>query len=518
MTHKKKNPRKTLIDNKKIGCDFIVTKKINNIVYGHKCNDLCVDSKDITNFITKCKKHLNCEQINEYQNTNLVCKHIITQKSGKIDRKGMLCNAFTFDSPDKNYCKSHSNKKHIDEINNKTYMRSFKVRFYPSNKQKIKLEKYFGDTRFTYNSCVDENASDSFEILRKKYVTEYKKKFTFLEETPKEIRAFAVKEYITNVDNIEKAYLRNIEREEFKDKKYKNYNKKQIKKGVMKNRKKRDDQSITINKNSIKIKNKKIYFYTQSFSAEPIKFIENNKKDKKFNKLLESGIIRHDIKIIKTLTQKYYICFVEEQEEEKTKEKGVIAIDPGGRTFMTTYNENESMNIGTNINEKIGKLLNKKEYYIQKKSESKKENTKKKYIKYRHKYNLIEEKIKNTINDLHYKAISKLLMGNSLILIPILNIKKILKSKQLPKRAKEIIKAESHMLFIKRLQEKCEQKGIKCEIVSEYLTTKICGNCFEKNEVGDKKEYNCKYCNIKHERDVNAARNIYILEILKQQT
>ena len=109
-------------------------------------------------------------------------------------------------------------------------------------------------------------------------------------------------------------------------------------------------------------------------------------------------------------------------------------------------------------------------------------------------------------------------MGNSLILIPRLNIKKILKSKQLPKRAKEIIKAESHMLFIKRLQEKCEQRGIKCEIVSEYLTTKICGNCYGKNEVGDKKEYICKYCNIKHDRDVNAARNIYILEILKKTT
>ena len=73
------------------------------------------------------------------------------------------------------------------------------------------------------------------------------------------------------------------------------------------------------------------------------------------------------------------------------------------------------------------------------------------------------------------------------------------------------------MLFIKRLQEKCEQKGIKCKIVSGYLTTKICGNCFGKNEVGDKKEYICKFCNIKHERDVNAARNIYILEILKQK-
>jgi hypothetical protein len=41
------------LDLSKIGCSFIVTKKINSIVYGHKCNYICNLNND------KCKKNIN---------------------------------------------------------------------------------------------------------------------------------------------------------------------------------------------------------------------------------------------------------------------------------------------------------------------------------------------------------------------------------------------------------------------------------------------------------------------------
>ena len=91
----------------------------------------------------------------------------------------------------------------------------------------------------------------------------------------------------------------------------------------------------------------------------------------------------------------------------------------------------------------------------------------------------------------------------------------MIRKKQLPKRVIEILKIENHSKFLSKLKNKCEERNIKCKIVSEYLTTKICGNCFEKNEIGVKKEYTCNFCKILHERDVNAARNIYMLEILR---
>lgn len=212
-----------MLNRNKNGCTFIVTKKSNNLVYGRICNDVVDDNSD-----NKCKKHLNCNFEGEYLKTDMLCKHIITQNSRGKDRKGMLCNEFTFDSINKNYCKKHVNQ-HPEKVNTEnTIIRSFKVRCYPSKEQIKKLDKFFGDVRFTYNKCVEEGANDNFEKIRNKYVTNYKKKYEFLERTPKAIREFAVKEYITNMNNIKKKNERFLKKEKWKAENMKNYKEKKL--------------------------------------------------------------------------------------------------------------------------------------------------------------------------------------------------------------------------------------------------------------------------------------------------
>ena len=216
-----KNKKIILLDENKFCCNFIVTEKINNLIYGRKCSDICLLPEDsfMLNIKERCKKHLKLQQPEQYVNTNLVCKHIITQGSRNLDRSGMICNHFTFDSPDKNYCKAHANKKHEDTTTiGKTFMRSFKVRCYPTKQQKPKLEKYFGDTRYTYNLCVKEKAFGNFINLRNKYVTEYKTKYNFLEKTPKAVREFAVKEYVQSIENNNKKFNFDKKKEIWKSK------------------------------------------------------------------------------------------------------------------------------------------------------------------------------------------------------------------------------------------------------------------------------------------------------------
>ena len=288
-------------------CQYIVTKKVDNVMYGRKCFDKCCGDSD------KCANHV--DKINKKYDILLtdLCKHIITQPSRNADRTGMICNGFLFDSNDAHYCKNHINK-HADTED--TIMQTFKVRFYPSSEQKDKLKHYFGCTRFTYNKCVQEKYTESFENIRDKIVTyksqiityesqliayeerQYKQiignklgelefindtlkipmlayntletknfidKNIFLLKCPKEIRAYGVKEYVTSYKEAFEKYDDKIETNEWKKQENiklgKNKNKiKDIKKPEMKFRTKKGDQSITINKNSVKIKdNNKMY-------------------------------------------------------------------------------------------------------------------------------------------------------------------------------------------------------------------------------------------------------------------
>ena len=508
----------------KKSCKCIVTTKFNKIIYGRECGDIC-------NTYNRCNNHLEAidEEFEEFAINN-TCEHIITQKSGGKDRKGMTCGNFTFDSLHSKYCKSHI-KRH-PEINNSntTLLRTFKVRCYPTKEQQSKLNKFFGCSRFTYNKCISDKVVGDYSDARDKYVTELVKKHEFLKETPKEIRAFTITEYFTGHDNSINKYQSKLETELWKRENIKDYKKKEIKKPIMNFKKKKDSQSITINKDSVNINIKKnviddaniiidreIIIYPTSFSKTPIKIKNNshNKNDKRLVKILKIGCFYHDIKIIRTQTNKYYLCITDDHEKKEiSNEVKVVACDTGVRTFITTYDEQSVNEIGNNISSQISKMLNKKDKLqkIYKKSIIKfKKNliSKKEYYVNKNRYKLHNEKIQNRISDLHNKAIAKL-MEYSLICIPKLNVKQITIQNDIPKISKRVLLTQRHSEFIKRLQEKGELCGKIVKIVDEHLTTKTCSNCFEKYEVKSDKVYNCPSCKLIMDRDINAARNIYI--------
>jgi putative transposase len=335
------------------------------------------------------------------------------------------------------------------------------------------------------------------------------------EGSAKRDKDFAIKEYKTGLETCEKRYDFLVEREKFIKEKNPEYKMKTIKKPTVKFRKKKDNQSITINKDAIHIEKGQVYMYKKSFDESPLLFKKRAyKKDKKLKSLL-NGSIYHDIKIQKNRLNKYYICYTIDVNKNKLNinENNVVACDTGGRTFITTYSEREVLEIGKEINKQIYKIneildLKKQILYIISKVKNKIKN--KRFMS----KNILKDNIKlrNMIDDLHYKAITKL-MEYDLIYIPKLDVKSIIEKDNLPKKAKRELQLLSHSLFLQRLLNKAEILGKKVIICSEDLTTKICGKCFNKNEVNDKKEYKCEVCGIKIDRDINAARNILIKQI-----
>jgi putative transposase len=413
-----------------------------------------------------------------------------------------------------------------NDINN-SKLRSFKARFFPSKELKQILAKSFGGARFTYNLCVKNKIDPnivSAEKTRDQYVTKIINEYNFLKDTPKEIRAFEITEYYKNFNNAHNQYKKQVNKNEYCSQKYQHYKKKNIKKPVLNYKKKKSDQSITINKDAVKIENKKMIIYQNIFGKKPIKF-HKSKKDKKLNSVLNSTIF-HDIKIIKTRTNNYYICFlVDVIEKPKKQEIKLCTIDTGGRTMATVYDEEQILEMGSNISDDITKMIDikdkaRKEYIEQMKKIRSTKRTNKEYgkikkdfIEKKNKYLRIEEKIGNRINDFHYKTIKKL-MEYSIIHIPKLNVKKIMsKEGNLHKNGKRYFQTEKHGLFIKRLEEKAEIEGVDVKIIKEYLTTQTCSNCFNRQTINGGKIFKCENCKCVMDRDHNASKNIYIQSI-----
>lgn len=532
--HKKVARKKKIIklDTSKKACEFVVVTKFEGTKYGRICGGLCTPDND------KCKAHLNKKQTEYDMFTENVCQHIITQKSGGkngnevIDRKGMICNEFTFGSINRKYCMIHSMKyKSEDLVDKNTVERSFKVRIFPSKEQIKVLAKMFGDARKTYNLCVEnesENVGMSEKDLKKIYVHREIEGLEYLRKTPEDVRAFSLGEWFTNCDNAKKQYEKKIENEEYKKANYEKYKPKDIPNSVMGFKKKKDSQSISIAKNALKIVDetengidtKKLKIYPRFFAKTFRLMGRSLKKDKKLKKIFESPI-NHAIKIIKTRTEKYYACFVTDNATIKSQKIGkVVAIDPNIRNLGTSYSENECYEFGTDISNQIKEMISKKEQLKKVRNDEHKTAIKTKiyetYKKSQQIYLRYEEKIRNRINDLHYKVISKLVSEkNTLILIPKLNIGKLLMDEEVHSTTKKTAQIESHSLFLKRLIEKAELKGVTVQIVNECMTTQSCGYCRATYKFKGE-TYICKECGLEIMRDVNSARNIYLKELLRK--
>lgn len=292
-------------------------------------------------------------------------------------------------------------------------------------------------------------------------------------ETPKEVRAHSVKDvikaYKTSFGN-----LRNKNIQKF-DIKYKS--KKQVK------------DSIGVQKSSVEILNDSIKIYSRflgkiKLGKRTLKKYKNTKVDRDC-RLQYDGI-------------DYYLCIpIKAEKYEKEQKNKIISFDPGSRTFLTGYDPD-----GKIIEYKTRKELLKK--YNEKidllKSQRKQKRKIRKKIK----------KMKNIINDLHWKVITDIRKEYNTVLLPIFESQEmVIKSKN--KNLNRDLNILSHYKFKERLKYKIRCcKNIELYNVTEEYTSKTCSYCGEINNIGSRSVFECKKCYYKIGRDINAARNILL--------
>ena len=184
------------------------------------------------------------------------------------------------------------------------------------------------------------------------------------------------------------------------------------------------------------------------------------------------------------------------------KENEYISIDPGIRTFLTGLSEDKVLEIGNNISDKL------KEYHsrIDKTNKNKEiKNQKRKKLLKR-----LREKIKNKMDDSHWKVISYLKKFKNII-IGKWSTKDIIskKSSVLRSMSKRVASSLGYYKFLSRLEYKCKVNGNNLYLVDERYTSKMCSKCGNiKENLGGNKIYNCNECGLKIGRDINSTRNM----------
>jgi len=241
-------------------------------------------------------------------------------------------------------------------------------------------------------------------------------------------------------------------------------------------------------------------------NLEDIKYIYNGK-------LFNINQIDSDFKInYNSITNEYHLLVSVKIDKNEINNNGkLIILDPGLRTFMTGLSDNENLNIGTNVHDKIKK-------YITRLNKIKNNENIRLKIKNKNE-KLINKKISNKVNDLHWKTINYLISNYETIFLGDMSAKSIVKKHNsvISNEAKVACLRTRYFDFRLRLKYKCSVNNKKFKLVNEYYTSKTCSLCGNYNtKLGGNKIYNCTNCNCSLDRDINGCRNIYMKQFIKE--
>jgi len=298
-------------------------------------------------------------------------------------------------------------------------------------------------------------------------------------ETPKDIRADAIKSCISAYKSAF-SNLRNKNITHFQ---------------VNYKSKKRSSYSITIPHSAIKYDNGGFYIYKR---YNKTKFNVHKLTLKKIG----DTIVNHDSKIIYDGVHYYLMVAVDKEIKRRveTTNKKVIALDPGVRTFHTGYSNNEVVEFSSRTNE-INKLHKRIDLLKSLRDKKIKKIKRKKILK-------LNLRIRNIVNDIHWKTITYLRNNYTDVLLPSFETQDMVTHSPLHSTTKRRMLGLQHYLFKQRLQEKMD---ITTHIVNESFTSKTCGRCGDINtKLCSSKTFQCDKCNLCIDRDFNGARNIYL--------
>jgi putative transposase len=222
--------------------------------------------------------------------------------------------------------------------------------------------------------------------------------------------------------------------------------------------------------------------------------------------------IESDCKIIKYKGGQYYLLLTINKKIQKEKIPfDVGTLDAGVRTFQTLYSPNGIVGkIGDDFSKNIMPIAEKIDKLD---SIAEKTINWKKRRNIRIKQALLRTKIKNIVNDLHWKTVNFLCNNFKTIITTHFETKKMTTKdgRNINNKAVRMMLGLSHYAFKQKLLGRAKERGNQVIIADESYTSKTCGKCgCVKEDLKGAKIFKCGECGTVIDRDINGARNIMI--------
>jgi len=251
--------------------------------------------------------------------------------------------------------------------------------------------------------------------------------------------------------------------------------------------------SVEIPRKALSFKNGKLRLYP-TYDLQPLKL---SRREKKID-------LEYDCRL--QYIHGHYYLVVPYKKKSKPKQtsqsKGILSLDPGVRTFLTGYSENEVIKIQHN-RETLKKLQHRLDHFkslryrklIRRSSFSRRQKS-------------LYRKVKNIITELHYTTI-QVLKDYKWILLPAFESQEMVG--RLHRKTNRELLGLQHYLFKQRLKASLKLDSYSNVIdVTEEYTSKTCGQCGSLKKIGGSETYKCSNCGLVIDRDVNGARNILL--------
>jgi len=362
---------------------------------------------------------------------------------------------------------------------------TYKFRLYPNKEQEVLLSKHFGCCRFIYNYFLDQRVNAYLNDKKTLNYYDNAKELTQLKKQEntiwlKEVSAQSL-QYALNC--LGRAYRRFFA-QSAKFPKFKN---------------RRGKQSFCISQYG-KIKNNRLHI---ARFREGIKI--------KLHREIE-GKIKH-ITVSRNSSGQCFACICVEREIKHLPPKNkVVGIDLGIKTLAIQSDGKTYPNIKPyhNLEARMTKL---QQWLARTTKGSKHRERIRKRIAKLHQY------IKNIRNNHLNKVSWRMVKNNGIIVFEDLNVKSMMKNHCLAKSIMDVSWAE----LVRMVKYKAKWYGREFIQVDRWFpSSKTCNNCnyIKQDLILNDREWICARCEAKHDRDLNAAKNIRQqgIALLKQTT
>lgn len=368
--------------------------------------------------------------------------------------------------------------------------KAYKYRVFPTREQTQVLLNWLGTVRWTYNHCVqavkDKSCKVNNKELRAAWLNEDVLKAKNAEwalQTPYDVRDEAMRDLVKAV-----ATNRAAKRERF-DLKFRS--------------RKDETQSLVVHSKHWQHKRgvfAAVFGSTVLRAHQPL-----------------PDVLPYDSRLIRTRLGKWYMCIPQplavRSENQAPLSEGVIALDPGVRTFATGYSPTHGVvEWGQGDISRIYRLC-----HVMDKLQAK---WSQRDVRHRKRYRLqkaarrLRERVRNLVDEAHKKLAKWLCDNFRVVLLPAFATSAMIRrgQRRIGSKTARAMATWAHYRFRQRLLSKSrESPWCRVIICDEAYTSKTCTACGVVHvKLGGAKVFKCPTCHFQIDRDENGARNILL--------